>query len=139
MHECIVTSHLGAVYVGNCIMCTYTPMPENAHNYIASMSSCIICIQGWNFTDASLTSVYDENGCNEETVHVYPSEKWKMLKSAVETLGQLHLYCGDDILANQEDTDNGPRSIRSFWAWRVSHWGYFSCTLTFPFTLLYTL
>lgn len=76
--------------------------------------------QGWNFTDASLTSVYDDDGFNTEEINISDSRKWRILKSAVKTLGRLHL-CGkdDNILDIHADMDNGPGELRSFWNWRV--------------------
>ena len=98
------------------------------------MSSLPLHVQGWNFTDASLTSVY-ENGYIKEAIDISAGTKWRILKSAVETLGQLHLYSGSDILdIHDEDTDNGPGSIRSFWSWRVSsvHIAMPSCLCSHP-------
>lgn len=78
-------------------------------------------MQGWNFTDASLVSVYNENGHNTETVNITDDIMKRMWDSAVETLAQLHLYQGNDFIDIQDDTDNGPGNIRSFWTWRVSY------------------
>lgn len=100
------------------------------------MSSLPLHVQGWNFTDASLTSVY-KNGYIKEAIDISARTKWRILKSAVETLGQLHLYSGSDILDIHEDTDNGPGSIRSFWNWRVSsvHIAMPSCLCSHPMFL----
>ena len=76
-------------------------------------------MQGLNFTDASLTSIYDEDGI--EYVEISDSKKWRILNSAVKTLGRLHLCSKDsELLDIFEDEDNGPGELHSFWNWRVS-------------------